>query len=130
MTGVIERVVKYAKEREAFGGPIGRFQAIQHHIANMEIERRAARLLTYHAAELAVADEDFMMDATIAKTFASEACSRAADLGIQVLGGAGYMSDFHIERFWRDTRIMRIGPITNEMARNYVAESLGLPRSW
>jgi len=130
MTGVIERTVSYAKEREAFGSPIGKFQAVQHHIANMEIERQAARLLTYRAADLAIAGEDFMLEASVAKAFASEACSRAADLGIQVLGGAGYCSEYHIERIWRDTRIMRIGPITNEMVRNYVAESLGLPRSF
>lgn len=130
MAGVIDRTVAYASQRRAFGSPIGKFQAVQHHIANMEIERQAARLLTYRAVELAVAGEDFMLEASIAKAFASEACSRAADLGIQVLGGAGYCSDYHIERIWRDTRIMRIGPISNEMVRNYVAESLGLPRSF
>jgi acyl-CoA dehydrogenase len=128
--GVVDRAVGYAREREAFGKPIGQFQAIQHYIAEIEISRQASRLLTYHAASLAVRDKPYALEAAVAKAFASEACSRAADLGIQILGGYGYTKDYDMERFWRDTRIMRIGPITNEMVRNYVAEQLGLPRSF
>jgi acyl-CoA dehydrogenase len=128
--GVIDRTVDYAKQRTAFGKPIGQFQAVQHHIANMEISRQASRLLAYHAARLTADGQDCALEASIAKAYASEAISTAADLGIQILGGAGYVKDHDVERFWRDTRIMRIGPISNEMVRNYVAESLGLPRSF
>ena len=128
--GVTDRAVAYAKEREAFGGPIGRFQAIQHYIADMEISYQASRLMTYHAASLAEDEKDFALEAAVAKTYASEACSKAADNAIQILGGAGYTKDHDVERMWRDTRIMRIGPISNEMVRNYVAEHLGLPRSF
>jgi acyl-CoA dehydrogenase len=128
--GVIERVVAYAKEREAFGHKIGEFQAIQHFIADMEVSYQAARLLTYRAAGLAEAGKRFDLESAAAKLFASEACSKAADNGIQILGGYGYVKDYEIERFWRDTRIMRIGPISNEMVRNIIAERLGLPRSF
>lgn len=128
--GVIERVVPYAQERNAFGKPIGQFQAIQHFVADMEVSYQAARLLTYRAAGLAMAGKRFDVESAAAKLFASEACSRACDMGIQILGGYGYVKDYEIERFWRDTRIMRIGPISNEMVRNIVAEQLGLPRSF
>jgi alkylation response protein AidB-like acyl-CoA dehydrogenase len=128
--GVIERAVAYAKEREAFGHKIGEFQAIQHFIADMEVSYQASRLLTYRAAGLAEAGQPFDLESAAAKLFASEACSKACDMGIQILGGYGYVKDYEIERFWRDTRIMRIGPISNEMVRNIVAERLGLPRSF
>jgi alkylation response protein AidB-like acyl-CoA dehydrogenase len=128
--GVTDRAVAYAKEREAFGRPIGQFQAIQHFIADMEISYQASRLMTYHAASLAQDEKEYALEAAVAKTYASEACSKAADSAIQILGGAGYTKDHDVERMWRDTRIMRIGPISNEMVRNYVAERLGLPRSF
>jgi acyl-CoA dehydrogenase len=128
--GVIDRVVPYAQDRHAFGKPIGQFQAIQHYIAEMEVSYQAARLLTYRAAGMAERGERFDLESAAAKLFASEACSRACDLGIQILGGYGYVKDYEIERFWRDTRIMRIGPVSNEMVKNIVAERLGLPRSY
>jgi alkylation response protein AidB-like acyl-CoA dehydrogenase len=86
--------------------------------------------MTYHAASLAQDEKDYALEAAVAKAYASEACSKAADLAIQILGGAGYCKEYDVERMWRDTRIMRIGPISNEMVRNYVAERLGLPRSF
>jgi acyl-CoA dehydrogenase len=130
IAGVIDQTVKYVKERQVFGRPLGQLQAVQHHIANMEISRQASRLLTYHCARLADCGVPPMLESAVAKCYASEAISMVADLGIQVLGGAGYTRDYDAERFWRDTRILRIGPIANEMIRNYVAESLGLPRSF
>jgi acyl-CoA dehydrogenase len=130
LKGIIEISVAYAKERQAFGGPIGRFQALQHYIAEMEMSYRASRLMTYEAAGLEKEGKAFGMEASVAKAFASEACSRGGDLGIQILGGAGYSKVHDIERMWRDTRIMKIGPISNEMVKNYVAEGLGLPRSF
>jgi alkylation response protein AidB-like acyl-CoA dehydrogenase len=96
----------------------------------MEMSWRASRLMTYEAAGLEKEGKAFGMEASVAKAFASEACSRGGDLGIQILGGAGYSKVHDIERMWRDTRIMRIGPISNEMVKNYVAEGLGLPRSF
>ena len=64
------------------------------------------------------------------KTVASEYACKAADLGIQILGGMGYSAETDMQRYWRDARLFRIGPITNEMARNAIAEQLGLPRSF
>lgn len=130
LKGVIELSVAYAKERTAFGRRIGEFQSLQHYLAEMDISWRASRLLTYHAAGLSEAGAPYAIEASVAKAFASDACSRGADLGIQILGGAGYSKAHDVERMWRDTRIMRIGPISNEMVRNYVAEKLGLPRSF
>ena len=66
----------------------------------------------------------------MAKVIASEPPSQAADLGIQILGGMGYSAETDMQRYWRDARLFRIGPITNEMARNAIAENLGLPRSF
>jgi alkylation response protein AidB-like acyl-CoA dehydrogenase len=66
----------------------------------------------------------------MAKCLASEAAVRAADFGIQLLGGYGYSLEFDMQRYWRDARLYRIGPISNEMSRNYIGESLGLPRSF
>jgi len=68
--------------------------------------------------------------ATTAKCLTSEWAVESADFGIQVLGGYGYAEEFDMQRYWRDARLYRIGPITNEMARNYIGESLGLPRSF
>jgi alkylation response protein AidB-like acyl-CoA dehydrogenase len=64
------------------------------------------------------------------KTLCSEYVSQAADLGIQILGGMGYSAETDMQRYWRDSRLLRIGPVSNEMARNLIAESLGLPRSF
>ena len=64
------------------------------------------------------------------KVMASEYAVKAADLGIQILGGMGYSAETDMQRYWRDARLFRIGPITNEMARNAIAEQLGLPRSF
>ena len=66
----------------------------------------------------------------MAKVIASEYAGKAADLGLQILGGMGYALETDMQRYWRDSRLCRIGPITNEMARNVIAESFGLPRSF
>jgi alkylation response protein AidB-like acyl-CoA dehydrogenase len=66
----------------------------------------------------------------MAKIVASDAAIKAADRGIQILGGYGYSTEFDMQRYWRDLRLYTIGPISNEMGRNYVAEQLGLPRSF
>ena len=83
-----------------------------------------------HAAWLLDRGENAFMETTIAKVIASEKAVAAADLGIQILGGMGYSAETDMQRYWRDARLFRIGPITNEMARNAIAENLGLPRSF
>lgn len=130
LRGVLEDAVTYAGQREAFGKPIGGMQAIQHGIADIAMKLEAARLLTYRAARLEQAGQPSGVAATTAKCLTSEWAVESADFGIQVLGGYGYAEEFDMQRYWRDARLYRIGPISNEMARNYVGESLGLPRSF
>src|SRR5262249_12882466 len=130
LEGVLEDAVRYASERVAFGSPIGRFQSLQHGIANVHMDLETARLHTYRAAWLQSQGRPCGVESTMAKCIASEAAVRGADFGIQLLGGYGYALEFDMQRYWRDSRLYRIGPISNEMSRNYIGESLGLPRSF
>lgn len=130
LAGVLEDAVQYAKERKAFGKPIGQFQAIQHKIAHMAMWLETARLHTFRAAALQRAGRRCDVEATMAKCLAAEYAVKAADDGIQILGGYGYAEEFNMQRYWRDARLFRIGPITTEMALNHIAESLDLPRSF
>lgn len=130
LEGIIEEMTTYANQRMAFGRPIGGFQAIQHMIANTEMSRQSAQLLTWRAAWLQSLGVPCGVEATTAKVVSSEAAFRAADDAFQILGGYGYSLEYDVQRYWRDMRLYRIAPITNEMGRNFVAESLGLPRSF
>jgi acyl-CoA dehydrogenase len=131
LDGVLEDALAYAGERHTFGRPIGQYQAVQHHIAEIAMARRQTELVALHAAWLDLVESpDAFLELTMAKVIATEHCTRAADLGIQVLGGAGYSAETHMQRYWRDSRLYRMSPVTNEMARNLVAERLGLPRSF
>jgi acyl-CoA dehydrogenase len=130
LEGVLEDAVRYASDRVAFSKPIGQFQALQHGIANIHMDLETSRLHTYRAAWLQAQGRPCGVESTMAKCLASEAAVRAADFGIQLLGGYGYALEFDMQRYWRDARLYRIGPISNEMSRNYIGESLGLPRSF
>jgi acyl-CoA dehydrogenase len=130
LDGVLEDALKYAQEREAFGRKIGEFQSLQHHIANIAMWREQAELVVTKAAWMQARGLPCQREATMAKVIASELANQAADLGIQILGGMGYSAETDMQRYWRDSRLFRIGPITNEMARNSIAEGLGLPRSF
>lgn len=130
LDGVIEEALRYVQEREAFGKPIGQFQVIQHYIADMLIDQQCAELLTFKAARLQSAGEPCGMEANMAKIVASDAAVSAADHGIQMFGGMGYSLETQMQRYWRDARLWRIGPVTNEMGRNVIAEMAGLPRSF
>lgn len=130
LAGVLEDMVAYAKERTAFGKPIGQFQAVQHMIADTYIGLETARLVTYRAAWLQATGQPCGIESTLAKVVASEACFSGADRGMQVLGGYGYAMEYDMQRYWRDMRLYRVAPINNEMARNMLAESFGLPRSF
>ena len=130
LSGVLEDMVAYAKERTAFGKPIGQFQAVQHMIADTYTGLETARLLTYRAAWLQASGLPCGLESTMAKLVASEACFAGADRGMQVLGGYGYAMEYDMQRYWRDMRLYRVAPINNEMARNMLAESFGLPRSF
>lgn len=130
LDGVLEDALAYVQQREAFGRKIGEFQVLQHYIADIAIWRSQAELMVYKAASLLNAGKPCHLEASMAKVVASECAVNAADLGIQILGGMGYSGDTDMQRYWRDARLWKIGPITNEMARNAIAEQLGLPRSF
>jgi acyl-CoA dehydrogenase len=130
MDGVLEDALRYLHEREAFGGPISRFQALQHHVANIAMWRDQAELMVNRAAWMQSLGRKCGQETTMAKVVASELAGQAADLGLQILGGMGYSAETDMQRYWRDVRLFRIGPVTNEMARNSIAEGLGLPRSF
>ena len=120
----LEVAVAYAKERKAFGKPIGQFEMIQWRLARARTELDAARLLVHRAAALADAGVRFTDAASKAKLYASEAATRAADSSLQVLGGYGYLRDFPIERNLRDVRLMEIGEGTSEVQRIVIARQL------
>ncbi len=130
MDGVLEDALEYMHSRHAFGGPIGRFQALQHYVADIAMKLEYSEAVTWKAAWKQSQGLDAGREANMAKVIASEAANECADLGIQILGGNGYSAETDMQRYWRDSRLWRIGPITNEMARNIIAEGLGLPRSF
>ncbi|MHA2504733.1 MAG: acyl-CoA dehydrogenase [Candidatus Kariarchaeaceae archaeon] len=122
----IDAATSYMKERQAFGGPIARFQGLQFMVADSVMEIDAARQLTWRAAQMKDAGEKYIKDAAMAKLYASEAAVRAADRSLQIHGGAGYSRDFPVERYWRDAKITAIYEGTSEILRVVIArETLG-----
>ncbi|MEH1124650.1 acyl-CoA dehydrogenase family protein [Micromonospora sp. CPCC 206061] len=124
--GCVDESVKYAKERHAFGKAIGNFQAIQFKIADMEMRAHTARLAYYDAAERLLAGQDFKRQAAIAKLYASESAVTNAREATQVHGGYGFMNEFPVARFWRDSKVLEIGEGTSEVQRMIIARDLGL----
>jgi short-chain 2-methylacyl-CoA dehydrogenase len=124
--GAFEQSLAYARNRNAFGRPIAKFQAIQFKLADMETEIAAARHLVYHAAWLKDRGRPFAHAAALAKLFTGELSHRAANEGVQIHGGYGYMDEFPISRFYRDQKILEIGEGTNEVQRLVIARGLGL----
>ena len=126
----LEQALQYARDRNAFGRPIGAFQAVQHPLAETASELEQIRLLTAKAAWLQSEGRDCATEAAMAKLAASEAAVRATDRCMRVLGAYGLVEESPMERLFRDTRLGPFSPISNEMVRNFVAERLGLPRSY
>ena len=123
---MIERTLEYAKEREAFGRPIGRFQAIRHKFAEMAMKTEAAKQFTYATAWRFANGEYPVREITMAKLFASRVCCEVADECVQILGGYGYMKEYEIERSYRDVRLNRIGAGTDEIMLDVIGRSYGL----
>jgi len=121
-----EAALAYAKQREAFGQPIGKFQLIQGYLADMATQIQAARLLIYHAAWLKDQHKRVTMEGSQAKLFASEIASRVCNLCVQIHGGYGYIEDFPAERYLRDAKLCEIGEGTSEIQRLLIARQLGL----
>jgi len=115
---------KYARTRVQFDQPIGKFQAIQNKLADMHVEIEAARNLVYRAAWLKDTGQDYVQDAAMAKLYASEMSSRAANHAVQVFGGYGYCLDYPVERFLRDAKITEIYEGTSEIHRLVIARNL------
>jgi len=127
----IDVAVRYARERIVFDRPIGQNQAIAHPLADSYSELEAAELLWQKAAWTYDRGEPAGGVTNSAKLRCAEAAFSACDRALQTFGGFGYAREFHVERYWRESRLMKIAPISQEMARNYLAEHvLGLPRSY
>jgi alkylation response protein AidB-like acyl-CoA dehydrogenase len=120
----LDMAAAYAKERSAFGGPIARFQAIQHKLADMQTEIEAARALTWRAARLKQAGHPHTVEGAQAKLFASAVARRQTGEAIQVLGGYGYTKEFPAERFYRDAKVTEIYEGTSEIQRLVIARAL------
>ncbi len=120
----LEASVRYARQRQQFGQPIGRFQAIQWKLANMATEIEAARLLTLRAAARKDAGRPFAAEASMAKLFASEVANRAASEAVQIHGGYGYLQDFPVERYLRDARVLTLYEGTSEIHRRIISRHL------
>ncbi|OLT00640.1 acyl-CoA dehydrogenase [Pseudonocardia sp. CNS-004] len=124
--GCVDESVRYAREREAFGSPIGSYQAIQFKIADMETRAHTARLAYYAAAAKMLRGEPFKKEAAIAKLVASNAAMDNARDATQVFGGYGFMNEYPVGRFYRDAKILEIGEGTSEVQRMLIARHLGL----
>lgn len=126
--GVAERLIrdaaKYALEREQFGQKIAEFQLIQAMLADSKTEAYAARCMVLDASRKRDAGESVTMEAACAKYFASEMVGRVADRAVQIHGGAGYVSDYGVERFYRDVRIFRIYEGTSQVQQLVIARNL------
>ena len=127
----LERAAAYARERIVFGRPIGQNQAVAHPLALAWARLEGAWQLTLRAAWLIDRGEASGAEANAAKVLAAEAGFEAADAALQTFGGFGYAKEFDVERLWREVRLYKIAPVSQQMALNYLAERvLGLPKSY
>ena len=124
--GAFDLAFEYAREREQFGRPIARFQAVSFKLADMATEIEAGRQLVYKAAWLKDQGRPFAKAAAMAKLYTGELARRAADHGVQIHGGYGYMDEFAISRLYRDQKVLEIGEGTNEIMRLVISRQLGL----
>ena len=123
----LDHSLRYAKEREAFGGPIGRHQAIAFKCADLAVAVEAARALTYKAAWLRDTGRPFTQAAAVAKLYSTEAAVTATREATQIFGGYGFVDDTPVSRFYRDAKVLEIGEGTSEVQRLVISRGLGLP---
>ncbi|RAP20866.1 Butyryl-CoA dehydrogenase [Brevibacillus laterosporus] len=119
-----DRALQYAKERKAFGSSLSHFQMIQQKLADMATQIELARTLVYKAAWLKDQGRKFTKEAAMAKLYASEVAMSATHQAIQIHGGYGYMKDYHVERYFRDARLLEIGEGTSEILRMVIAREV------
>lgn len=125
--GCLDESLKYANQREAFGKPIGGFQAIQFKIADMAMKTELARNQVYKAAWLKQQGRPYKSEASMAKLYASEIAVDVAREAVQIHGGYGFIEEFPVARHFRDSKILEIGEGTSEVQRILIARELGLP---
>jgi alkylation response protein AidB-like acyl-CoA dehydrogenase len=123
--GAYEMALAYAKERQQFGKPISKFQAIAFKLADMATKIELARNLLYKACWLKDNDQPFGKEAAMSKLYCSEIAKEVADDAVQIHGGYGLMQEYDIERFYRDQRILQIGEGTSEIQRMVISRHIG-----
>ena len=121
---ILEEASRYARERKQFGKPIGEFQLVQAMLADSQAELYAAECMTLDAARRRDDGLHVSTEASCAKMFATEMCGRVADRAVQILGGAGYMAEYGIERFYRDVRLFRIFEGTSQIQQLVIARNM------
>jgi alkylation response protein AidB-like acyl-CoA dehydrogenase len=124
MQAAFEAALKYSKERVQFGKPIAEFQIIKHKLAHMATQIEAARQLIHHAARLKDAGQPCLKEAAMGKLFASEMAERVCSEAIQIHGGYGYVSDFPVERIYRDVRVCQIYEGTSDVQKILIGRAL------
>ncbi|WP_085655238.1 MULTISPECIES: acyl-CoA dehydrogenase family protein [unclassified Pseudomonas] len=122
----LEESVKWAKEREAFGKPIGKFQVIKHRLAEMATALEVSREFTYRQAAKMAAGQSVIKEISMAKNFATDTSDRITNEAVQILGGLGYMRESLVERLYRDNRILSIGGGTREVMNEIISKQMGL----
>jgi acyl-CoA dehydrogenase len=122
----LEESLKWAREREAFGKPIGKFQVIKHRLAEMATELEVSREFTYRQAAKMAAGQSVIKEISMAKNFATDTADRITNDAVQILGGMGYIRESLVERLYRDNRILSIGGGTREVMNEIISKQMGL----
>lgn len=124
--------VEYANERKVFGGrPISAYQGLQFPLAQSHAELECARLMNLKSAARCDLGEPYGSEANMAKLIAAQAANHAIERSMQTMGGMGYAKEYHLERLWRDARLFKFAPVSEEMILNYIAiHDLGMPKSY
>jgi len=123
---IIDHALGYAKQREQFGRPIGKFQAVAHKFADMEIMYQTARAQTFRVAAMLDAGLDPVGENAVAKAYATEVNWKVADIAMQIMAGAGFIADYDMQMLFRDARVGPIGGGTSEIQRNVISRLMGL----
>jgi alkylation response protein AidB-like acyl-CoA dehydrogenase len=126
MDAVLQKTIEYARERKQFGQSIASFQAISHPLADLYASLAAARLLVYSVGRLMASGAPARAEVSMAKLFISEAYQQATHHAMQVFGGYGYMTEYDIERYWRDARIATVTAGTSQVQREIICRDLGM----
>ena len=131
-TLAIRLAVDYTKERRVFGDrPVASYQGVQFPLAQAHAELMSARLMNLKAADQCDKGMPYGSEANVAKLLAAQAAADATERSMQAMGGMGYSKEYHVERLWRDARLFRFAPISEEMILNFIAmHDLGMPKSY